>query len=229
MSDNKKKRKGYLRRYWFYDLHMVLCYPLWALFFRPKRIVVGDNAKKFIKGGALICLNHRSAADTTYIQMVSPWRHNHIVAGEVAFTNKFASLILKLLLAIPINREAFSYGQFRDIVNLLKEGKIVNIFCEGKMTAKDVDIEPVKEGPVLMAYAAKVPIIPVYLRTRESKFERLRIGYGEPIYLDKLGYTSRDKLGEIPELIRSKLLELMEVVEEDYKKTRRYRRKKAKE
>lgn len=218
MGTKKTKKTGYFRRYFFYDVNKVLAYPLWFCFFRPKRILINENAKKFIKGGALVCLNHRSAADVTYIQMISPHRHNHIVAGEIAFVNKFVSLVLKGLLAIPIDRNAFSYGQFRDIVSLLKQGKLVNIFCEGHLSENESGIDPVKEGPVLMAYAAKVPIVPVYIRPRKSKLERLRIGYGEPLYLDRLGFTSREELSKVPELIRSKLFELMELVENDYNK-----------
>lgn len=219
------KKKGYFRKYLFYDIHKVLCYWCWFVFFRPKRILINKNAKKFIKGGAMVCLNHHSPADIPYIQTVSPFRRNYIVAGEIAFVNKVASFFLKLLLAVPIDREAFSYVQFRNIVNLLKEGRLVNIFCEGHMNDDYTKIDEVKEGPILMALTAKVPLIPVYLKTRESKLERLRIGYGEPIYLDKLGYGKHD-LKEAANYLHTKLEELMHLVEDDYKKTRRYKRRK---
>ena len=225
MSKDKIKRKGYFRKYLFYDIHKVLCYWCWFVFFRPKRLLISKDAHKFIKGGALVCLNHQSPADIPYIQVVSPFRRNHIIAGEIAFTNKVASFFLRQLLAVPINRDAFSYGQFRDIVNLLKEGRLVNIYCEGHMNLVPNTIDEVKEGPILMALTAKVPLIPVYIKPRESKLERLRIGYGEPIYLDKLGYD-KHQLKEAASYLRSRLIEVMELVNDDYKKTRRYRRKK---
>ena len=220
MSEEKRKRKGYFRKYLFYDIHKVLCLWGWELFYRPKKILISKNAKKFIKGGALVCLNHQRTTDIPCIQVISPFRRNHIVAGEVAFTNKVSSFFLKQLLAIPINREAFSYGQFRDIVNLLKDGKIVNIFCEGHMNYVPHTIDDVKEGPVLMALTAKVPLVPVYILPRKNIFERQRIGYGEPIYLDKLGYGKHD-LKQAAAYLRDKLIELMNLVEEDYYKRRK--------
>ena len=225
MGKDKRKRKGYFKKYLFYDIHKVLCYWAWFLFLRPKRLLINDKTKKFIKGGALVCINHQSPADITYIQTISPFRRNHIVAGEIAFTSKIGSFFLKLLLAVPINREAFSYGQFRDIVNLLKEGRVVNIFCEGHMNYVPHTIDEVKEGPILMALTAKVPLIPVYVKARQSKFERLRIGYGEPIYLDQLGYGRHDAK-EAAEYLRQKLIEVMELVYADYDKTHKHQKRK---
>lgn len=225
MSEEKRKRKGYFKKYLFYDIHKVLCLGLWELYYRPKKILISKDAKKYIKGGALVCLNHQSPADVPCIQVISPFRRNHIIAGEIAFRSKVGSFFLKLLLAIPINRDAFSYGQFRDIVNLLKDDRLVNIFCEGHMNYVPHTIDEVKEGPILMALTAKVPLIPVYILPKQSKFERLRLGYGEPIYLDKLGFGKHD-LKEASIYLHDRLVELMNLVEDDYKKTRSYRRRK---
>ena len=222
------KKKGYFRTYFFYDLHKVIGLWLWYIFFRPKKIVLGEKATKNIKGGALVCLNHSSFADITYIQLVNPWRHNHIVAAKDALNNKFLEGLLKLLLAVPIDREKFSYGNFRDIVNLLKDGRLVNIYCEGHMNENLGTIDKIKDGVILMAYAAKVPLIPVYVRPRKSKFERLRIGYGEAIYLDELGVTSRDKIDIASKYLHDRLEELMKAVEEDYK-NRHNKKKETKE
>ena len=225
MSKGKRKSKGYFKKYLFYDIHKVLYLFPWLLYYRPKKLLISDRATKNIKGGALVCLNHQSTADIPRIQAINPWRRNHIIAGEIAFTSKIGSFFLKQFLAVPIDRNAFSYGQFRDIVNLLKDGRLVNIFCEGHMNYVPHTIDEVKEGPILIALSAKVPVYPVYILPKHSRIERLRIAYGEAIDFAALGYD-RHHLQEAAAYLRARLEELMHLAEADYQKTRSYKRRK---
>ena len=54
-----KKEKG-KKSYFFYDFVKITAAIPGLIWFRPKRIYVNENAKKKIKGGALLISNHSS-------------------------------------------------------------------------------------------------------------------------------------------------------------------------
>lgn len=154
------------------------------MWLRPKKHFVTDKAKKeynkyLLKGGVLFASNHESFKDSVYLQMAYFLRHHVVISAKDVLSNMKAKNFLKLLGTIEINRETPSTADFRAIVSDLKKGYVVNIFPEGKV-GDGTTVGEIKEGVILMAKNAGVPILPCYMIKRS----RVHFYIGEPIYFD---------------------------------------------
>lgn len=209
-----KKKISKFSRYWFYDVNKVLGWPGFWLCFRPKRYYISKEAKKHIKGRAIIVANHNTFCDAFYMNFAIPYRRHHILgAKEILESNKHLEWLTRKLLTYKIERDQLSLSSFRTILNLLKEGRIVDIFAEGHVTDKYSEIGDFKTGAVYFAYKSDSPIIPVYILHRSSIWKRMRFAIGEPIDLKELGLNSKDKFDEASSYVRDKLIELKNTFE----------------
>ena len=94
-------------------------------------------------------------------------------------------------------------------IKLLKEGKIVGIFAEGRRVKAGEDVAA-KAGVALFAMKGNAPVIPCAISGTYKFRSKLTIRYGEPLTLDEF----RDKklttelMGEITTVIMDKVEEL---------------------
>lgn len=177
-----KKKKRKINNYIFYDFVKITAAIPGLLWFRTKKIYVTEEAKKKIKGGALIISNHSGDIDPI-ILMFSIWnRRHHFIATTDLFSSKIKRFLFEHFHCIEIDKQNVSMQAFRDIVNLLKEGKIVSMFPEGHLTRTE-EIKNFKSGVVLMSVTAKVPIIPIYIKKRKNIWGRQCVIIGEPLNL----------------------------------------------
>lgn len=111
------------------------------------------------QGGVLVTPNHISDADgpTIYIALKRPcWG----MAKSELFQTRFLRYILLFFHAFPVKRYSADIAALRQAEQLLKQGEVVVIFPEGKLS-EDGALGPFLPGVLLVAERAGVPILPV--------------------------------------------------------------------
>lgn len=203
MKNNKFKT------FWFYDFMKLFAFWPWLLFCRPKQVYISEAAKQKCKGGFLMASNHNTFYDTIYMQFPFYSRRRYLIGSDAVMNGKVSSWIISHLLTVRINKEHPSPSSIREIVRILKDGYPVGIFAEGTVNHEFGTLLPLKEGTALFAYMAKVPIVPIYIRSVRRPFERLRIGIGEAIFPPESLSPDRHELSEMTALLTEKITELM--------------------
>ena len=154
-------------------------------------------------------------------------RQLHVVASEMAFSNKMIRFGMKFFGGIEANRKTGSM-RFMDVAaETIKEGKLVQIFPEGRITY-DGSLQPFKQSYIVIAYRAGAPIIPIVTDGRYGLFKRTHIIVGKPIcvsdYIKSDRRTpTREELAEINEIVYGKMLALKNELEERKQKGRKAR------
>lgn len=202
----KEKNK---KNYFFYDFVKITAAIPGLLWFRPKRIYVNEKAKKKIKGGALLISNHSTNIDPIILMFAVYYRRHHFIATKEVFDTKIKRFLFENFHCIEIDRDNFGMNIFRNIIDLLKSGKLVVMFPEGHVT-KAEEVQKFKSGMVLMAVSSKKPIVPVYIKVRKSIWHRQCIVFGEPINpVEVLGtMPSLADMDRIADILREKEIEL---------------------
>ena len=210
-EQTKKKRKNPFR-YFVYDfVKWTGALPV-VIWLRLKCYYENKNAKKKVKGGAVICANHLGFIDPVILNVKMWYRRLNMVATKYLFDTKAKARFFRSILCIEIDKENISVDAFKEIINRLKDNRIVTIFPEGHINhnAKENTMDPFKSGVILMAMQANVPIIPMHIIKREKWWQRQKLIVGEPIYLPE-GKMNLMQIQEYSEKLRNKELELLEV------------------
>ena len=183
MKDTEKKS-------WVYYVAIFLVKIWYAIMFKVE-IIGKENIPE--TGNGVICSNHYSNYDPVSTAIYLD-RLPHYIAKKELFKNKLFSWVLDQLGVFPIDRKvSMDMKAVKTAIKLLKEGKIVGIFAEGRRVKAGEDVAA-KAGVALFAMKGNAPVIP----------------YGEPLTLDEF----RDKklttelMGEITKVIMDKVEEL---------------------
>ena len=208
-----KKEKG-KKSYFFYDFVKVTAAIPGLLWFRPKCIYVNENAKKKIKGGALLISNHSSNIDPMILMFAIYYRRHHFIATKELFDTKLKRFIFESFHCIEIDRENFGMNIFRNIIDLLKNEKLVAMFPEGHVTNNE-EVQKFKSGMVLISVSSKKPIIPIYVKIRKSLWRRQYVIIGEPINPSEMlpKMPSLSDMDGIAEILREKEKELKAIAD----------------
>ncbi|MCA0145553.1 1-acyl-sn-glycerol-3-phosphate acyltransferase [Blastococcus sp. LR1] len=143
-------------------------------------------------GGAIICSNHVSYFDFTFLGLgaLPQQRLVRFMAKKAVFDNKVAGPAMRAMKHIPVDRRAGS-SAFEAAVRALKDGEVVGIFPEATISTS-FTVKDLKAGAARMAIDSGVPIIPAAVwgghrvATRGHKVELRRgvpvtVVLGEPI------------------------------------------------
>jgi len=141
-------------------------------------------------GPALLIANHTSGVDHLLLQASSRRVLGFLIAREF-FDPWYSRPICRLLGCIPVRRDGRDLGAARAALRALKEGRVVPIFPEGRITPESGRvIGPGKPGAAFIALHAKVPVIPAYICGTPPTRDVLkvlvwpshaRVVYGDPI------------------------------------------------
>lgn len=211
-----KKRKHFFRYFFFNFVKWTGALPI-LLWFRPKYYYENRLAKKRIKGGALVIANHINMIDPVVLHCKLWYRNFHIVAMKELFETKMKKWFFTNVLCLPIDRENMTIRSLKEMIQLLKEQKIVGIFPEGHINNGENNVDAFKSGAVLMATQANVPIVPIALIKREKWYNRQTVVVGEPIQI-KDGRLTLQEINQISEQLHKKEIELIKIYEERRKK-----------
>ena len=207
-------------KYILFDLVKWLGFWQVLIWWRPKKIYDGEEAKQKIKGKAIISSNHVSFADPFVLQCTALYRRWHFLFMTDLIKNKFQGWIYKnVFLSFPIDRNAPSFKTMKFLSEYVKGGNLLALFPEGHIK-RDGVVDDFKGGALLIAYLADAPIIPVYRQKRTSFWRMTRVVYGKPFHVkDKIGpVLSQDKLNEVAKELHEYELHLQQLYEEDVKR-----------
>ncbi len=198
-KDSVKKAPVLSFRDFPYDFIKWTAVPPALLFVRPKKIYPSKEAKKLIRGGAVLISNHTGFLDPVYLMTGILYRRHRYVCIKDFFDRPVVGFFFKLFQCIPIDREHFSTESFRTIVDRLEQGQLVVMFPEGRINFETNDTAAFKSGMVLMAIRAKVPIVPVYVEKRTKWIHRVRMAIGKPVDVPAL-YAEKPTFSRIEEI-----------------------------
>ena len=111
-------------------------------------------------GGAIICSNHVSFFDFTFLGLGALPQHRLVrfMAKSAVFEHWFAGRFMRAMQHIPVDRKAGA-AAFESAVRALKDGDVVGVFPEATISTS-FTVKDLKAGVARMAVDAGVPIIP---------------------------------------------------------------------
>src|SRR6476646_10310861 len=111
-------------------------------------------------GGAIICSNHVSFFDFTFLGLGALPRHRMVrfMAKSSVFDDRFAGPFMRAMRHIPVDRKAGA-AAFESAVRALKDGELVGVFPEATISTS-FTVKDLKAGAARMAVDAGVPIVP---------------------------------------------------------------------
>lgn len=185
-------------------------YPFYWLFFSRKLYYENENARKKVKGKALVISNHYCPFDYVLNVFLFFPRKLYVVASEDAFRNKLISFGMKFWGGIQANRITKSMRFVVESVRELKKGHLVQIFPEGHNT-DDGTIKSFYPSYIVIALKSKAPIIPVITDGNYGITKRVHIMWGEPIELSQYNISSKptkDEILMLNDIVHKKVLDL---------------------
>ncbi|MGB9677018.1 MAG: lysophospholipid acyltransferase family protein [Candidatus Ratteibacteria bacterium] len=184
-------------RSFLYLLAKFLSFFIYKIFFLIE-LKGKENFPK--KGGFIVASNHLSYLDSPIIGFVCP-RKLYYFAKSSLFEIKILSSLVRILGAIPLERESPMPLTLKKAVDILKKGEGLVIFPEGTRS-KDGLIKEGKPGVGFLAIKSKVPVIPVKLKGTDRalpvkskfiRFKKIKVIVGKPVYFEKGNYEEISK------------------------------------
>lgn len=172
------------------------------------RITV-HNIENFPKeGAAIIAINHRSYWDVPLCVSVLP-RRLYFMAKHDLFQKPVLGKIIKWAGSFPVSRNSADLGAIKMALTILKSGKCMAIFPEGRRVKGD-DEHTAKSGVSLIAAKASAPVIPIGIKGKYGFLSKIDIYIGSPIYVKNEGETklSQTDMRDYAEKIMNSVLEL---------------------
>ena len=121
---------------------------------------------------AIIAGNHASFYDPPILAISWP-QEVHFLARETLFRNRFFGGLIRSLNSHPVSGDAGDIATFKTICQLLKEGKKIILFPEGKRSATG-SLGPLKPGIALLTARAQSAVIPAYIHGTFNIWNRNR-------------------------------------------------------
>ena len=211
----KYKAKLFSFKYLLYDI--VKWWGWWQclLWYRPSIKYDGEEAKKKVKGKAIITSNHVGYSDPFILQCCFLYRRFHFIFMKELLTNRFKKWAYKnVFLSFPIDRDNPSFQTMKFFAEFVKGGNLLAMFPEGHIK-RDGEVDDFKGGVVLMAYLSGRPIIPVYHEKRKSIWHMTKLVIGKPFNVKEMvgPVMNQQKLNEVAKKLYEYELYLKEICE----------------
>lgn len=126
------------------------------------------------EGGVVVAGNHSTSWDPPVLGVAVP-RAVSFMAKKELFERRWFALLLRNVLAFPVDRGRSDLGAVRNSLRLLAAGMAVGVFAQGTRNAGDAEA---LDGAAFLAARAGVPLQPAAV-WREGRSFRVR--FGEPI------------------------------------------------
>jgi 1-acyl-sn-glycerol-3-phosphate acyltransferase len=193
LTEGRPEIRGFLDVLWW--LNRGYCHAF-------HRLVAFNMAPLPEHGPAILVANHTSGIDNFVLQAGCRRVLGFMIAREIAQV-WFVWPIVRALRCIPVRRDGRDLSATRDALRALKDGRVLPIFPEGKITAKSGrEFGPGKPGAAYLTLRAGVPVIPAYIRgTPETATvwealvtpSKVRVLFGPPIDLSDLNCDPVDR------------------------------------
>lgn len=184
---------------------------LTIIIYRPK-VIGKENIPE--EGACIICPNHVHALDSAVI-LTTAKRKVNFMAKEELFKNGFIRFFAKIFGIFPVKRGGKDLEAIKTSLKILKKGEILAMFPEGTRNGLAKGVKP-KNGAVLIAIKAGVPIIPCGVQGNFKPFTKVTLNYGKPIVFSK--DTDVQDKEKVNELTKQVMDEVVRLTKEDVKK-----------
>ena len=154
-------------------------------------------------GPALVASNHTAGLDPITIQSVCPRPIVWIMTHEY-YDKPSLRWFLKYAEMIRIDREGRDSGAWRDALRMLKKGRVVGVFPEGRIERTPA-LMPFQSGVALLAMRGGADFFPVYVDGLQRNKPMLdafltpqhpSVAWGKPLTVAP-GKPDKDKLASI--------------------------------
>jgi len=134
-----------------------------------------------MQGPLIVCSNHISMLDMFLFGPMIP-RRIHFMAKQELFKIPVLNAVIRGLGAYPVNRGHGDLYAAKTTLKLLREGKVVGIFPEGRRRNVSKKKQRPKNGAILFSIESGAPIVPVGIFGNYRIFSKMRVFYGKPYY-----------------------------------------------
>ena len=193
----------------------------WLIRFLFRVKITGrENVPK--QGGYVVCSNHVSLIDVFTLGASFP-RQLRFLAKSELFRVPILSPVIRSLGAVSVDRGGSDVKAIKRSIEIVKNGELFSVFPQGHRYPKTNPADtPIKNGIGMIAYRAKVPVVPVYIRTKNNHttlFGKTEIICGDPIMPEELGFTNggKEEYTRAAEYIFDKICDLADTHLEDGK------------
>src|SRR3954471_8551590 len=173
-------------------------------------------------GGAIICSNHVSFLDFTFLGLAALPQHRLVrfMAKSAVFSNRFSGPFMRAMQHIPVDRTAGA-AAFDAAVRALKDGEVVGVFPEATISTS-FTVKDLKAGVARMATDAGVPVVPAAVwggQRIATKGHKVQLRRGVPVTVI-LGEPIVAEPGERPQSLlrrtRAAMEELLDEAQRSY-------------
>ncbi len=133
-----------------------------AIFFHTMRIRKLGVAAAKRRGGYLLACSHVSHLDPFCLACILPRKIGWMARREF-YRRRWASMLLGLVHAFPVNRQGVAIGAVKESLRRLARGEVVGVFPEGELREgleSAMRGGPIKRGVCLLAARSGKPVLP---------------------------------------------------------------------
>ncbi|WP_458407847.1 lysophospholipid acyltransferase family protein [Anaerotignum sp.] len=191
---------------WFCKLAVFLVRVWFAIMFK-----VEIKGKEHIpaEGNAIICCNHYSNYDP-FAAAIYLDRLPHYIGKKELFKYKIVAWALNEVGVFPIDRKAaMDMKAVKTGLKILKDGKILGIFAEGKRVKEGEEVDA-KGGVALFAMKGNANVIPCAISGKYKFRNKITVEYGEPLTLEEFRgqKLTTEVMAQITEVVMGKVEEM---------------------
>ncbi len=156
-------------------------------------IHVHGSENEPMEGAYLACCNHISFVDVLS-SAVAVKREVRFMAKKELFKIPLLGFLIKALGAFPVDRKGSAVAALKKSQSILEGGEVVGMFPTGHRFSGvkfDTTREAFKGGAAMVVYRAKVPVLPIFIATKNDKvrlFRRIDVYVGKPIAYEEFGF-----------------------------------------
>jgi 1-acyl-sn-glycerol-3-phosphate acyltransferase len=173
-------------------------------------------------GGAVLCSNHVSYLDFTFLGLAALERHRMVrfMAKASVFHHRVSGAPMRWMQHIPVERKAGA-AAFEHAVRSLKDGEVVGVFPEATISSS-FTVKDLKAGAARMAVDAGVPIVPAAVwggHRLATKGHAVELRRGLPITVligEPIVPQPGEKVAPLLRRTRAAMEELLEQAQREY-------------
>ncbi|GAA3114909.1 1-acyl-sn-glycerol-3-phosphate acyltransferase [Kribbella aluminosa] len=180
-------------------------------FFRKYHLTIHHQDRFPLTGPLLMTPNHLSLLDAPLLGAVAPRMLHQL--GKIEVFGGFQGAFLRRVGQIPVDRSAYDMLAVRRSIQVLRDGRVLNVYPEG--TRGPGDFGRIRLGVAYLAMVTGAPILPVALmgtRLPDGGVERhpptgsrIDVVYGEPFSVERVPFPRRhsdvqavaDQIGDV--------------------------------
>ena len=184
--------------------------------FRPKIYFEDESIKDLLfNTPSIIIANHTFAFNGAVIGTLLENEDICFLLAKDMFKGRLLSRFYTEIGCVPIDRQKADTAWIHQSRRILKEGKHICLFPEGKVS-RDGETKAFKPGFLLLAQLTGAPIVPMYIMGEKNRrLVRQRVIVGSPHSAPK--GLSGEEMKACAQCYRAEVLGLKEILEEKLK------------